>query len=205
MRPSRRFQNKVGKALMVPSLRNMLAQPKSTITLRRLMDEGAIVVCNLSKGALGESTAHLLGALITTALVQAALSRADTPATQRRVFHLYAQYALTLTIGHQYLDHRRFRQRRLDHRLSIRSRGRRSPRPTDWFGRFQCTAGFTQLHGLGAAVATRHTNIPHPARPLRRATIASARHESADRYQPHSIRSRPSAGRGRIRQFLASR
>jgi len=117
------IQNKIGKALMVPSLRNMLAQPRSTITFRRLMDEGSIVICNLSKGGLGESTAHLLGALITTALAQAALSRADTPAVDRRVFHLYAdefqsfatesfglilsearKYALTLTIGHQYLD-----------------------------------------------------------------------------------------------------
>src|SRR5208283_3007247 len=77
------IQNKIGKALMVPSLRNMLAQPSSTITFRRLMDEGAIVICNLSKGGLGESTAHLLGALI--------LSEAR-------------KYALTLTIGHQYLD-----------------------------------------------------------------------------------------------------
>jgi hypothetical protein len=46
------IQNKIGKALMVPSLRNMLAQPKSTISFRRLMDEGAIVICNLSKGGL---------------------------------------------------------------------------------------------------------------------------------------------------------
>ncbi len=117
------IQNKIGKALMVPSLRNMLAQPKSTITFRRLMDEGAIVICNLAKGALGESTAHLLGALVTTVIAQAALSRADIPAAQRRTFHLYAdefqsfatesfalilsearKYALTLTVGHQYLD-----------------------------------------------------------------------------------------------------
>ena len=117
------IQNKIGKALMVPSLRNMLAQPTSTITLRRLMDEGAVLICNLSKGRLGESTAHLLGALLTTAIAQAALSRADTPATERRTFHLYAdefqsfatesfalilsearKYALTLTIGHQYLE-----------------------------------------------------------------------------------------------------
>jgi hypothetical protein len=117
------IQNKIGKALMEPRLRNMLAQPKSTITLRRLMDEGAIVICNLSKGGLGESTAHLLGALLTTAFAQAALSRADTSAAERRTFHLYAdefqsfatesfalilsearKYALTLTIGHQYLD-----------------------------------------------------------------------------------------------------
>jgi Helicase HerA, central domain len=117
------IQNKIGKALMVPALRNMLAQPSSTITLRRLMDEGAIVVCNLAKGRLGESTAHLLGALLTTTIAQAALSRADIPISSRRVFHLYAdefqsfatesfalilsearKYGLTLTIGHQYLE-----------------------------------------------------------------------------------------------------
>src|SRR5207245_1234827 len=87
------------------------------------MDEGAIVICNLSKGSLGESTAHLLGALLTTAMAQAALSRADVPVPDRRVFHLYAdefqsfatesfalilsearKYGLTLTIAHQYLD-----------------------------------------------------------------------------------------------------
>src|SRR5712692_9846171 len=117
------IQNKIGKALIVPSLRNMLAQPHSTITLRRLMDEGAIVICNLSKGRLGEGVSHLLGALLTTTIAQAALSRADVRAAERRVFHLYAdefqssatesfalilsearKYALTLTIRHQYLD-----------------------------------------------------------------------------------------------------
>jgi hypothetical protein len=65
----------------------------------------------------------LLGALLVTAIAQAALSRADTEAERRRPFHLYAdefqsfatesfalilsearKYALTLTIGHQYLD-----------------------------------------------------------------------------------------------------
>ena len=117
------IQNKVGKALMVPSLRNMLAQPRSTITVRRLMDEGAILICNLAKGSLGESTAHLLGALLTTTIAQAALSPVDTAASARRPFHLYAdefqsfatdsfalilsearKYALTLTLAHQYLD-----------------------------------------------------------------------------------------------------
>ena len=79
------IQNKIGKALIEPRLRNMLAQPKSTITLRRLMDEGAIVICNLSKGRLGEGVANLLGALLTTTIAQAALSRADVPAVDRRV------------------------------------------------------------------------------------------------------------------------
>jgi hypothetical protein len=117
------IQNKIGKALIEPRLRNMLAQPKSTITLRRLMDEGAIVICNLAKGRLGEGTAHLLGALLTTTIAQAALSRADVPAEKRHVFHLYAdefqsfatdsfalilsearKYGLTLTVAHQYLE-----------------------------------------------------------------------------------------------------
>jgi hypothetical protein len=117
------IQNKVGKALMVPRLRNMLAQPHSSVTLRRLMDDGAIVICNLAKGRLGESISHLLGALLTSAFAQAALSRADTKASQRNTFHFYAdefqsfatesfalilsearKYGLTLTVAHQYLD-----------------------------------------------------------------------------------------------------
>ena len=117
------IQNKIGRVLIEPRLRNMLAQPSSTISLRRLMDEGAIVICNLAKGRLGESVAHLLGALLTTSIAQAALSRVDVPAAGRRVFHLYAdefqsfstasfalilsearKYGLTLTIAHQYLN-----------------------------------------------------------------------------------------------------
>jgi hypothetical protein len=117
------IQNKIGKALIEPRLRNMLAQPRSTITLRRLMDEGAIVICNLAKGRLGEGTSHLLGALLTTTIAQAALSRADVSLSERQTFHLYAdefqsfatdsfalilsearKYGLTLTVAHQYLD-----------------------------------------------------------------------------------------------------
>ena len=118
------IQNKIGKALMVPRLRNMLAQPKSTITLRRLMDEGAIVICNLSKGGLGEGTAHLLGALLTTAIrAGRALARRyparpsgarststptssspSPPRASRSFSPRRASTRLTLTIAHQYLD-----------------------------------------------------------------------------------------------------
>ena len=63
---------------------------RSTGSPRRLMDEHAIVVCNLAKGRLGEGVAHLLGALLTTSFAQAALSRADVPTGERQVFHLYA-------------------------------------------------------------------------------------------------------------------
>jgi hypothetical protein len=114
--------NKLGKVLADNRLRNIVAQPKSTIDLRRIMDEGRILIVNLAKGPLGEGTAHLLGALISTAMATAALSRADTPEQERRPFYLYAdefqnyasagfavilsearKYALALTLGHQYL------------------------------------------------------------------------------------------------------
>jgi hypothetical protein len=114
--------NKLDALLSVPALRNIIAQPKSTIDLRRMMDEGRILIANLSKGAIGEGTSRLLGALITTTLARAALSRVDTAQQQRKPFHLYAdefqsfandgfalilsearKYALSLTLGHQYL------------------------------------------------------------------------------------------------------
>lgn len=82
--------NKIGRVLASPAIRNILAQPRSTIDLRRVMDEGRILIVNLSKGALGEGNAHLLGALLVTGIAHAALSRADTPDHRRRPFHLYA-------------------------------------------------------------------------------------------------------------------
>jgi hypothetical protein len=115
--------NKLDALLSVPALRNIIAQPKSSIDIRRMMDESRILIANLSKGAIGEGTSHLLGALITTTLARAALSRADTIVADRKPFHLYAdefqsfatdsfavilsearKYALSLTLGHQYLE-----------------------------------------------------------------------------------------------------
>ena len=114
--------NKLGKVLADNRLRNIVAQPKSTIDLRRIMDEERILIVNLAKGPLGEGTAHLLGALLSTALATAALSRVDIPEYARTPFYLYAdefqnyasagfavilsearKYALSLTLGHQYL------------------------------------------------------------------------------------------------------
>jgi hypothetical protein len=60
--------NKIGRVLSSPAIRNIIAQPRSTIDLRKMIDEGRILIVNLSKGALGEGTAHLLGALLTTGL-----------------------------------------------------------------------------------------------------------------------------------------
>jgi hypothetical protein len=116
------IQNKIGRLLAAPAVRNMLAQPKSTIDLRRMMDEQRILIVNLSKAALGEGSAHLLGALLINAMAQAAFSRADQSEQQRAPFYVFAdefqsyateafalilsearKYALALTLSHQYL------------------------------------------------------------------------------------------------------
>jgi hypothetical protein len=55
-----------------------------------VLDEGQILLVNLSHGRLGEDSAALLGALLVTSLQQAAMSRADIPEAQRRDFFLYA-------------------------------------------------------------------------------------------------------------------
>jgi len=84
------IQNKVGRVLGIPALRNILSQRSNTIDLRSAMDQGKIVVVNLAKGAIGEGPAHLLGALVVSLIANASLSRSTTPQPDRRAFHLYA-------------------------------------------------------------------------------------------------------------------
>jgi hypothetical protein len=86
------------------------------------MDEGKVLICNLSKGRIGEENANLLGALLVASLKQAAMSRAELPEERRRDFFLTVdefqnyrtgsfaailsearKYRLCLTVAHQYL------------------------------------------------------------------------------------------------------
>ena len=102
------IQNKLDAMLSVPAFRNIVGQSRSTISLRVMMDEGRILIANLSKGALGEVTSHLLGALITTSIASATMSRVDTRPKDRHTFHFFADefqnyansgYALILSEG----------------------------------------------------------------------------------------------------------
>lgn len=77
-------------ALLVPPLRNILAQPQATIDVRQMMDEGRILIVSLQKGMIGELPARFLGALIVAHLVNVAFSRADMPEQERRPFYLFA-------------------------------------------------------------------------------------------------------------------
>ena len=53
------------------------------------MDDGRILIVNLSKGRIGDDACNLLGSLVVTALQQAAMSRADMAEPSRRDFWLY--------------------------------------------------------------------------------------------------------------------
>lgn len=114
--------NKVESFLTDPTLLRILGQSKNKLDLRNIMDEGKILVVNLSKGNLGEDASNLLGSLLVTSIQQAAMSRSNVPEEQRRDFYLYVdefqnfatpafstilsearKYRLSLTIAHQYL------------------------------------------------------------------------------------------------------
>lgn len=114
--------NKVQPFLTNTSVRAIVSQTGRSLDLRRVMDEGKILIVNLSKGKVGEDNAALLGSFLVTALQQAAMTRADVPEEDRRDFYLSIdefqnfvttsfetilsearKYRLNLTVSHQYL------------------------------------------------------------------------------------------------------
>ncbi len=116
------IQNKVGQFASNNVIRNILGQPKSKINLRKIMDEGKILIVNVSKGKIGEDASRLLGAFLITKIQLAAMSRVDIPESERRDFHLYVdefqnfatesfanilsearKYHLSLVMAHQYI------------------------------------------------------------------------------------------------------
>ncbi len=81
--------NRLGRFLQPRIVRSMLCQPGASLNVRSAMDEGRIVLVNLSDGLLGEQNALLLGQLLVAKFQTAAMSRADIPKDRRRRFHLY--------------------------------------------------------------------------------------------------------------------
>ena len=115
--------NKVGAFTANPTIRNIIGQPKSTFDIRKIMDEGKILILNLSRGLIGEDNANILGAMMITKIQLAAMSRADIINIEdRRPFYLYVdefqnfatdsfavilsearKYGLYLTLANQYI------------------------------------------------------------------------------------------------------
>ncbi len=83
------IQNKVGAFLSDPLLCRVLTASKEPLRFRSIMDNGKILLVNLSKGQLGEDTAGLLGALLVTSLGLAGFSRADIPPEKRKLHFIF--------------------------------------------------------------------------------------------------------------------
>jgi hypothetical protein len=82
-------QNKVGALVTHPLLRNVLGDADARLDLRETIDSGKVLLCNLSKGRLGEDAATLLGSLLVAGVQLAAMSRADQPETERAPAYLF--------------------------------------------------------------------------------------------------------------------
>lgn len=116
------FSSKFGPFITNTTMRNIIGQQKSAFDIRKMMDEGKILLVNLSKGKIGDVNAQLLGLIFVNKISMAAMSRADIPEKDRRDFYLYVdefqnfatdafadilsearKYHLALIMAHQYI------------------------------------------------------------------------------------------------------
>jgi len=114
--------NKVGQFLSSQTIRNIVGSSKSTIDLEDMMNEGKIILVNLSQGKLGEDNSALLGAMLITKIQLAAMNRVYHAEENRKDFYLYVdefqnfatnsfikilsearKYRLNLTLANQYI------------------------------------------------------------------------------------------------------
>ena len=114
--------SKFGRFVTNKTMRNIIGQSQSAFDFRKVMDEGKILIINLSKGKLGEENSNFLGLVLIPKLLVAAMSRQDTPEAKRRDFFLYVdefqnfatpdfatilsearKYHLNLTVANQFI------------------------------------------------------------------------------------------------------
>ena len=106
------IQNKIGAFLANPTLYRILTAPEQPINIRRIMDEGKILLVNLAKGQIGEDASSLLGGLLVTTIGLAAFSRQEIDAAARRPFYCYLdefQNFTTLSMANMFSELRKYR------------------------------------------------------------------------------------------------
>ena len=115
--------NKISPFITDSSMRNIVGQARNTVNLREVMDDGKILLINLSKGDLGEANSSSLGSVLVNLIMIAAFQRRPTPYEQRRPFHLIVdefqnfatesftilqsearKYAVDVVVAHQFRD-----------------------------------------------------------------------------------------------------
>jgi hypothetical protein len=103
-------------------VRPIIAQPKTTLNFRYIMDNQKIFIVNLSKGLIGETSSYLLGMILIAKILSATFARVDTPEDLRKDFYLFIdefqnfafkgvasilsearKYRLSLVLAHQYI------------------------------------------------------------------------------------------------------
>ncbi len=114
--------SKFGRFVTNKTMRNIIGQSVSAFDFRHVMDEGKILLINLSKGKLGEENSSFLGLVLIPKILVAAMSRQEIPEDKRRDFFLYVdefqnfatpdfatilsearKYHLNLTVANQFI------------------------------------------------------------------------------------------------------
>jgi len=114
--------SKFGRFITNKTMRNIIGQSDSAFDFRRVMDEGKILLINLSKGKMGEENSSFLGLVLIPKILIAAMSRQEIPEEKRRDFFLYVdefqnfatpdfatilsearKYHLNLTVANQFI------------------------------------------------------------------------------------------------------
>lgn len=106
------LQNKLGALLTDPRLHSIIAAKENSFDLNSIMDDGKVLLVNLSRGQIGEGPAMVLGALLAARIGLAGLARADRPEGDRRDFHLYLdefQMFATLSLATMLAELRKYR------------------------------------------------------------------------------------------------
>lgn len=115
--------NKTGLFLTSIPLRNIVGQKTKGIRMQQVLDEGKILIVNLSKGEIGEDASSVLGSILLTSIQLAAIHRAAQSEHSRKPFYLYVdemhsfislsfvdvlaearKYGLSLFLTHQYIE-----------------------------------------------------------------------------------------------------
>lgn len=104
--------NKLGRFLTTSLTRNILNQAKTKLDFSAIMDSGKILLCDLSKGKIGEDNSYFLGSLIIAKLELAAFRRINIPQEKRHDFFLYVdefQNFATATFAQVLSEARKYR------------------------------------------------------------------------------------------------
>lgn len=115
--------NKVGMFSASEPLKRVVGQVISCLDISSVMNEGKILIANLSKGDLGEDISSVLGCMLVTAFSLGALSRSNIPEQHRVPYFIYIdechsfisgsisqilsearKYKLGLFLTHQYIE-----------------------------------------------------------------------------------------------------